>query len=71
MIMDQSLENSLGRQNLKLYMLLGFIVLLCFPVLVLLFGSTIEIEVTPKDANSGVEFTLVSGVAFHFLTKGC
>ena len=67
--MDQSLENSLGRQNRKLYMLLGFIVLLCFPVLVLLIGSTIEIEVTPKDANSGVEFTLVSGVEFPYFDK--
>ena len=67
--MDQSLAKSLGQQNNKLYLLLAVLVLLSLPVWVLLFGSTVKLNVLPEDARSRLKINLISGVAIPYLDK--
>ena len=67
--MEQSLSKELGQQNKTLYVLLGLVVLLSLPVGVLLIGTTIELKVTPEDAEEGLRSKLIEGVAIPYLDK--
>jgi formylglycine-generating enzyme required for sulfatase activity len=67
--MDKPLATALGRQNRRLYLLVAVLILVSLPVFVLLIGSTFEIEVSPEDAESGLQMKLVSGIAIPYFDR--
>lgn len=67
--MDRPLATALGRQNRRLYLLVGALIFVSLPVFILLIGTTFEIRVSPEDAKSDLQTQLVSGIALPYFDR--